>query len=422
MKNDINISILIATKRPYELFAKKVVDSLYTQDMSKNEIIICSTSEIFDNRITYINDIYALNGAVGFNQAASVSSGKFLAILTDDHYPPNNMNDIPKLFDTEYFKNKDFKVATMKSGGDCYINYNGKRILMCRFPILTRDTYEKLNYCIFPIQFTLTNSDYCDHYLNIFLNKMGCDCIDFPMRLVTFADDNPEYQPARNPDINGYQILQNLISNYGENDVYFNRKYTVDDLINFETDIADIYNSGKIKAPVHLYYGNELKMIEIFNNIKDDDWVFCTWRSHYQCLLKGVNPLKLKYDILYGKSISLCYPSHNIYSSAIVTGNIPIATGVAMDIKRKSKKNHVWCFIGDMTSETGTFFENWKYSVNYDLPITYIIENNRKSVCTDTYSVWNTSSLFFEREQRKIIYYEYSNKYPHAGAGKRIQF
>jgi len=200
------------------------------------------------------------------------------------------------------------------------------------------------------------------------------------------------------------------------------KKYTEKELIEFETGIGELFNEGKIKAPIHLYDGNESQMIEIFEKIKDEDWIFCTWRSHYQCLLKGVPQEQLKQDILDGKSITLCYPEYNIYSSAIVTGSIPIATGTALDIKRKNKKNHVWCFVGDMASETGTFFENWKYSVNHDLPITFIIENNNKSVCTITSEVWNTNELFFKNEKRKIIYYEYESIYPHAGSGKRIQF
>ena len=199
-------------------------------------------------------------------------------------------------------------------------------------------------------------------------------------------------------------------------------KMTKEQLINFETDIADCFNNAIIKAPVHLYDGNEEQMIDIFKNVKSEDWIFCTWRSHYQCLLKGVPPEQVKQDILDGKSITLCYPEYNIYSSAIVTGNIPIATGTALDIKRKGGTNHVWCFVGDMTSETGTFFENWKYAVNHDLPITYVIENNGKSVCTETHKVWNTDELYFAKETRKIIYYKYQTKYPHAGAGARIQF
>ena len=193
-------------------------------------------------------------------------------------------------------------------------------------------------------------------------------------------------------------------------------------LVDFETDVANCFNNAMIKAPIHLYDGNEEQMIDIFKCVEPEDWVFCSWRSHYQCLLKGVPQKQLKQDILAGKSITLCYPEYKIYSSAIVTGNIPIATGTALDIKRKGGTNHVWCFVGDMTSETGTFFENWKYAVNHDLPITYVIENNGKSVCTETSKVWNTNELYFAKETRKIIYYEYQTKYPHAGAGQRIQF
>jgi len=198
--------------------------------------------------------------------------------------------------------------------------------------------------------------------------------------------------------------------------------YTAKELIEYEEFIADKFNDSLIKAPVHLYNGNEEQIINVFNNIKDEDWVFCTWRSHYQCLLKGVDKDLLTKDIMEGKSITLCYPEQKIYSSAIVGGSIPIATGTAMDIKRKNQNSHVWCFVGDMSSETGTFFENWKYSVNFDLPITFIIEDNGVSVCTDTKTTWNTRENFYKNETRKIIYYQYVSKYPHAGAGKRIQF
>jgi len=198
--------------------------------------------------------------------------------------------------------------------------------------------------------------------------------------------------------------------------------YTKEDLINFETEIGDCFNNKLIKSPIHLYYGNEENMIKIFNDVKPNDWIFCTWRSHYQCLLKGVPLEEIKEDILKGKSISLNYPKYKIYSSAIVAGSIPIATGAALDIKRKNGDEHVWCFVGDMASETGCFFENWKYAINHNLPITYIIENNGKSVCTNTKKTWGCDKLYFSNETRKIIYYEYETKYPHAGAGKRIQF
>lgn len=196
-----------------------------------------------------------------------------------------------------------------------------------------------------------------------------------------------------------------------------------DELIAFEEDIANTFNEGKIKAPVHLYSGNEDEMINIFKDIREQDWVLCTWRSHYQCLLKGVPPALVKEKILEGKSISLNFPDYNIFSSAIVTGILPIAVGIGLSIKRDKKDDWVYCFVGDMTSETGSFNECYKYVVNHDLPVKFIIEDNDKSVCTDTKKIWNTVQLTYEGLYNKhLYYYKYETKWPHAGAGKRVQF
>jgi pyruvate dehydrogenase E1 component alpha subunit len=194
-------------------------------------------------------------------------------------------------------------------------------------------------------------------------------------------------------------------------------------LIKFEEEIAELFNSGMIKAPIHLYHGNEDKIIEIFNKIGKDDWVFCSWRSHYQCLLKGVPENEIKNEILSGRSISLCFPKYNIYSSAIVGGSIPIAVGLALSLKRKKSKKKVFCFMGEMTSETGIAHECIKYSRNLSLPIHFVIEDNGKSVCTDTRKTWKQNKLSFEGVNDKYVtYYRYTSKYPHAGVGKRIQF
>ncbi len=198
---------------------------------------------------------------------------------------------------------------------------------------------------------------------------------------------------------------------------------TAKDLINFEDRVADAFNSGLIRAPVHLYHGNENQMIEVFGDVKEQDWIMCSWRSHYQCLLKGVPEDVLYRDILAGRSISLCYPKEQIFSSAIVGGSISIATGIALSISKKGGSNRVHCFVGDMTAETGIAHECIKYSENFDLPIRFIVEDNRKSVCTDTYEAWGMSaSSYSEYDGSKVVYYQYETRYPHAGAGERVQF
>ena len=198
---------------------------------------------------------------------------------------------------------------------------------------------------------------------------------------------------------------------------------TKNDLINFEKRVANTFNKARIKAPVHLYSNNEEQMIEVFKDINKDDWVFCTWRSHYQCLLKGVPENELFEKICKGLSISLCFPKYKIFSSGIVTGSTSIAVGAAMSIKLNKAKNRVHCFMGDMTSETGIAHECIKYSKNHNLPIRFIIEDNEVSVCTDTRKTWGTDLLTYENvDDPMIVYYKYKNTYPHAGAGTRVQF
>lgn len=202
-----------------------------------------------------------------------------------------------------------------------------------------------------------------------------------------------------------------------------NLEVTKNDLIRFETRVANAFNSGKIYAPVHLYSGNEDQLIDVFKGVDSSDWVLCSWRSHYQCLLKGVPEEEVFEEIIGGRSISLCFPKYKILSSGIVGGILPIATGIALSIKLKKGANKVHCFLGEMTAETGIAYESIKYSRNFDLPIRYIVEDNGLSVCSDTRQTWGATELQYEGiDDPMIYYYKYRTKYPHAGAGERVQF
>ena len=198
---------------------------------------------------------------------------------------------------------------------------------------------------------------------------------------------------------------------------------TKDELIAFEEDVAARFNAGKIRAPVHLYWGNEEQMLRGFKRVRPQDWVFCSWRSHYQCLLKGVPPEQVMAEIMAGRSISLCFPQQRVYSSAIVGGVLPVAVGTALSIQRAGTDERVYCFMGEMTAETGIAHESIKYSRNHGLPIHFIVEDNAKSVCTETRRAWRQPRLSFEGTRDPFVtYYQYETKYPHAGAGQRVQF
>jgi TPP-dependent pyruvate/acetoin dehydrogenase alpha subunit len=194
---------------------------------------------------------------------------------------------------------------------------------------------------------------------------------------------------------------------------------TASDLIAFERDIADAFNAGQIRAPVHLSGGGEETLIEIFREVGPRDWVLTTWRSHYHALLRGVPPAQLKADILAGRSITLCYPEHRVLSSAIVGGILPIAVGIAWAIRRANLPERVWAFVGDMTSMTGVFTECAKYARGHDLPIRLVVEDNGRSVCTPTQEVWGSER---RKNEGKTRHYRYESSWPHSGAGVRVNF
>ena len=189
-------------------------------------------------------------------------------------------------------------------------------------------------------------------------------------------------------------------------------------LIGFEKTIADHWESGRIRGPIHLSGGNENELIEIFKRVKKNDWVFSTWRSHYHALLKGIPSEWLEEEIVGGRSITIVNKEEKFYSSAIVAGTIPIAVGAAMANKQMGNDEHVWCFIGDMAFETGIFMENYKYSKNFSLPITFVIEDNGVSTNTPTVETWKIKSEIPD----DVIWYSYEKQWPHYGTGKWVIF
>lgn len=192
---------------------------------------------------------------------------------------------------------------------------------------------------------------------------------------------------------------------------------TAEELIAFEREIADLFNAKKIPAVIHLYSGGEEALIKIFKTIRPQDWILCSWRSHYQALLKGVPKKEVKAAIVAGNSIHLCFPKYRMLSSGIVGGTAPIAVGLAMGIKRSGEDARVHCFIGDMTSETGIVHEAMKYAEGHKLPVQFWIEDNGRSAETDTKKVWGLEKLTRE----PAFTYE-MNRYHHAGTDQWVKF
>jgi pyruvate dehydrogenase E1 component alpha subunit len=176
--------------------------------------------------------------------------------------------------------------------------------------------------------------------------------------------------------------------------------------------------AGEAKAATYTYSGNEQQLINYFRSVINDDWVFSTHRNHYHALLKIKDKQAVRKQIRRS-SMHINSKEHNFFTSSIVGGCIPIALGVALGIRLKNKHNRVHCFIGDMAAKMGIFEECLRYAANFNLPITYIEEDNYLGVCTPTNEAWGMENPGARGFRHTIICY--TRKYPHHGIGKFVK-
>lgn len=205
-------------------------------------------------------------------------------------------------------------------------------------------------------------------------------------------------------------------------------KYTRQELINFEDKVREEFEKGLIGCPLHLCGGNEDNLISLFEYIKDEDYVITSHRNHYHYLLKGGDQYKLINE-LYGnvdgvcggkaRSMNICDPNINFYSTAIVAGGCAIACGIGLGLKKIGSTSHVYCFVGDGAEDSGHFMEAVRFGFSRKLSVTFIIEDNDYSTNSTKNDRWLKHSPI---TGDNIIRYHYKRSYPHVGVGKRIIF
>jgi len=219
---------------------------------------------------------------------------------------------------------------------------------------------------------------------------------------------------------------------------------TKDELIDFEHQVAILWENGKIDAPVHLSGGNEDQLIAIFKEVAKHDYVFCGHRNHYHALLHGVHPGKL-IDEICGKPDGVCKgrarsmgfidASVNFYSSAIVAGLCAAAVGVAWALKRARENDplygdeldvrpRVWCFVGDGAVDGGHFWEALNYADGFKLPIKFVVEDNNRATCTPVQDRCGFAIGLREiiKGHPNVIWYSYLPTHKHVGTKKYVQF
>jgi pyruvate dehydrogenase E1 component alpha subunit len=160
----------------------------------------------------------------------------------------------------------------------------------------------------------------------------------------------------------------------------------------FEERCAQLYVEGKIGGFLHLYIGQEAVGVGAMSLLRPDDYLITSYRDHGYALARGSDPRALLAElcgkatgISRGKGGSMHFydiPRGNFGGDGIVGGHLPVAAGMGYGIRLKGTDQVCLCFFGDGAVNEGAFHEALNVSALWDLPVIYIIENNRYGMGT----------------------------------------
>ena len=154
----------------------------------------------------------------------------------------------------------------------------------------------------------------------------------------------------------------------------------------FEERVAELLFEEEIKCPTHLCIGQEAVAVGVCANLRRNDYVFSTHRSHGHYLAKGGDLKQLMAELYCrrtgcskgkGGSMHIVAPEVGFMgSSSIIGGNIPLAVGTALasDVREDGRVSVT--FFGDGATDEGVFYECLNFASLRKLPVIFICENN----------------------------------------------
>jgi pyruvate dehydrogenase E1 component alpha subunit len=160
----------------------------------------------------------------------------------------------------------------------------------------------------------------------------------------------------------------------------------------FEERSLRAYQAKKIGGFLHLYIGQEAVAVGCCSLMGKNDHVITAYRDHGHAIAVGMDTKPLMAE-LYGKvtgcskgkggSMHYFDPSRNYWGGhGIVGGQIPLGAGLAYGLKYKELNGAAMAFMGDGAVNQGAVHEAYNLAALWDLPVVFVIENNRYSMGT----------------------------------------
>ncbi len=157
----------------------------------------------------------------------------------------------------------------------------------------------------------------------------------------------------------------------------------------FEERLLDHFGKKQLTGTTHTYIGQEATAVSALSFLSAGDIVCSQHRSHGYFLAAGGDPRALFLEIV-GDSDGVCegiggsqhLHTPCFFSNGILGGVTGLAAGLALAEKLLASGNIVVSFLGDGTLGEGLTYESFNIASLWQLPILFVIENNRYAQTT----------------------------------------
>lgn len=157
----------------------------------------------------------------------------------------------------------------------------------------------------------------------------------------------------------------------------------------FEERVLDAFSRGQVSGTTHTYVGQEANAVGVLEWLLEGDVVISNHRCHGHFLAYGGSMYALAAEIM-GRETGLCggrggsqhLQWKDFLANGILGGTIPLAVGAAFAEKRRHAGRMVFAFMGDGTLGQGVVYESLNMASLWNLPILFILENNRYAQTT----------------------------------------
>ena len=153
----------------------------------------------------------------------------------------------------------------------------------------------------------------------------------------------------------------------------------------FEERVAALLMTGELEAFWLAQRGQECSSVALGACLKDEDYLFTTYRGLTDQLAKGIDLYPVLAE-LYGHEDGYCKGlggamhymdwSRRTLSTGCVGGGIPISVGLAFAQKYNETGAIVGCVFGDGATDQGLFHEGMNCASLWELPIVFLCQNN----------------------------------------------